>query len=88
MKNAKRLGSRWIFLPFAGFAALFLVAPAGAQLTGPGNNAVYNSSAGWPSLSHLYLRVPHPYSRSLRIGWVRSRHSQVGTGSFTPPLSS
>jgi hypothetical protein len=47
MKNANRLGSKRIVLPFAAaLVALFLVAPSGAQLTSPGNNAVYNRTGG------------------------------------------
>jgi hypothetical protein len=44
MKCANRLGSKWIVFPLvATLAGLFSVAPTEAQLTGPGNNAVYNS---------------------------------------------
>jgi hypothetical protein len=47
MKSANGLGSRWIVLPFAAaLVGLFLITPSVAQLTGPGNNAVYNPTGG------------------------------------------
>jgi len=55
MKGASRLGSRRTVLSFvAALVGLSFVAPAGAQLTIPGNDAVYNSS-GNTALSPAFI---------------------------------
>jgi hypothetical protein len=55
MKSVNRLGSRWVVPLFMTvLTGVFLVAPAGAQLASPGNNAVYNSS-GNVALSPAFI---------------------------------